>query len=61
MDYSIPNVSKVESFNGSYFKRWQKKVLFLLEMANVAYVLFESRVQETEDQLEPARTVTILN
>lgn len=27
----------------------------------MAYVLFEPRVQETEDQLEPARTGTVLN
>lgn len=51
MDYSILDVSKVEAFNGSYFKRWQKRVLFLVEMAIVAYVLFEPRVQESEDQL----------
>lgn len=61
MDYFIPDVSKVESFNGSYFKRWQKKFLFLLKMANVAYVLFEPRVQESEDQLEPAWSGIILN
>lgn len=51
----ISNVSKIEPFNGSHFKRCQERVLFLLKMTGVAFVLTKAKFEENQKQYEPTR------
>lgn len=62
MDFSIPNISKtldvsnIEPFNGSHFKRLEDRVLFLLEIAGVAFVLIEAKPEDNLEQYKPTRS-----
>ncbi|XP_019198903.1 PREDICTED: uncharacterized protein LOC109192662 [Ipomoea nil] len=50
------NFPKLEQFEGVGFRRWQKKMKFLLAALNVAYVLSTPKPEEREDEtLEATR------
>ena len=44
------NIVKVEKFMGVHFRRWQKKMLFLLTTLNVVNVISTLRPEEHEDE-----------
>lgn len=44
------NFVKLDRFDGGNFRRWQKKVHFLLTTLNVAYVLTQGKPQEAENE-----------
>ncbi|XP_038982179.1 uncharacterized protein LOC120110669 [Phoenix dactylifera] len=47
---SIPDTSKIESFNGMHFKKWQDRVYFVLDMLNFAQYLNKSKpIEGSED------------
>ena len=46
-----PNIVKLEKFVGVDFRRWQKKMLFLLTTLNVAYVISTPRPEDKEDEM----------
>ena len=43
---TIPDVTKIEPFNGSNFKRWQQRIMMLLDIACVAFVLTDLKPEE---------------
>nr|GLL41629.1 uncharacterized protein LOC109192662 [Ipomoea trifida] len=47
---SAINIPKLEHFEGVGFRRWQKKMKFLLAALNVAYVLSTSKPVEQENE-----------
>ncbi|GJS17923.1 hypothetical protein Tco_0412395 [Tanacetum coccineum] len=49
MQMSI-DIVKLDHFDGGSFKRWQKKMQFLLATLNVAYVLTKPCPEESEDE-----------
>ncbi|GKC60540.1 hypothetical protein Tco_1088138 [Tanacetum coccineum] len=49
MQMSI-DIVKLDRFDGESFKRWQKKMQFLLATLNVAYVLTKPYPEESEDE-----------
>ncbi|GJV11122.1 hypothetical protein Tco_1352663 [Tanacetum coccineum] len=44
------NIVKLDRFDGGSFKRWQKKMQFLLATLNVAYVLTKPYPEESKDK-----------
>nr|GMD72496.1 uncharacterized protein LOC109192662 [Ipomoea batatas] len=50
LDFAI-NIPKLEHFEGMGFRRWQKKMKFLLATLNVAYVLSTSKPVEQENEI----------
>ena len=44
------NIVKLEKFDGGNFRRWQKKMYFLLTTLQVAYVLTSDPPQEHDDE-----------
>lgn len=52
----IPDVSKIETFNGSHFNKCQERVLFLFEMIRVVFVPIEAKPEENQEQFEPVRS-----
>ena len=51
------NFMKLDKFLGVDFRRWQKKMLILLNFLNVAYVISTPKPEEKENEtLEEART-----
>uniref|UniRef100_A0A2N9HRF5 Uncharacterized protein n=1 Tax=Fagus sylvatica TaxID=28930 RepID=A0A2N9HRF5_FAGSY len=54
---TAPDMSKLEPFDGNYYKRWSERMLFYLESIHVDFVLFNDRVPD--DVLEPARSASI--
>lgn len=40
---AVSDMSRLEPFDGKFFKRWSAKVLFFLEMLSVSYVLTKER------------------
>ena len=45
------NIVKLEKFDGGNFRRWQKKMHFLLATLQVAYVLTSDPPQEHDDEI----------
>nr|GMC51161.1 uncharacterized protein LOC109168281 [Ipomoea batatas] len=50
LDFAV-NIPKLEHFEGVGFRRWQKKMKFLLAALNVAYVLSAPKPVEQENDL----------
>ena len=44
------DIVKLDRFDGGSFKRWQKKMQFLLATLNVAYVLTNPYPEESENE-----------
>nr|GMD88375.1 uncharacterized protein LOC109192662 [Ipomoea batatas] len=56
LDFAV-NIPKFEHFEGVGFRRWQKKMKFLLAALNVAYVLSTPKLVEQENEtLEATRS-----
>ena len=53
---AVPDMSKLEPFDGNHYKRWSDRLLFYLETIHVDYVLFNDCV--SADMPEPARSVS---
>ena len=47
---STTSFVKLDKFVGNEFRRWQKKMLFLLTTLKVAYVISTPRPSEKEDE-----------
>ena len=54
----IPNMSKLEPFDGNHYKRWSEHMLFYLEAIRVNYVLFDDCVPA--NMAEPACSASTL-
>ncbi|XP_077214618.1 uncharacterized protein LOC143849484 [Tasmannia lanceolata] len=47
---SVSDVTKIEPFNGMFFKRWQQKILMILDISGVEYVLKTAKpIEGSED------------
>ena len=36
---SLPDISRIEPFNGTHYKRWQEKVMFTLDVTDYAFAI----------------------
>ena len=49
----LPNVTKIEPFNGNNFKRWQQKVLAVLDFTKISCAFHEPKLGvESGEKLE---------
>lgn len=44
----VPELSKLEPFDGKHFRRWLQKLMFVLETINFSYVLTEPKSYEND-------------
>ena len=49
---SLPDVSKIQPFSGSYFKRWQEKIHDALDVLNLAEYLTQKAPDEDTEHFE---------
>ena len=49
---AIPDVTKIESFNGNNFRRWQTKLLLVLDIAKVDFVLTKPKPVQGDKNYE---------
>jgi hypothetical protein len=58
----LPDATKIEPFDGNNFKRWQQKVLAVLDFTKISSVLIEPRPdEESEEQSEELRNWEMAN
>jgi hypothetical protein len=58
----LPDATKIEPFDGNNFKRWQQKVLAVLDFTKISSVLTEPRPdEESEEQSEELRNWEMAN
>ena len=50
----IPDVSKIDVFNGSFFKRWQERVFSSLDVMNYADYLTKAKPEEGSEDYDNA-------
>ena len=39
--HTRPNTSKIDPFNGTFFKRWQENVLSAIDVVNLEHILID--------------------
>ncbi|KAF8379797.1 hypothetical protein HHK36_029246 [Tetracentron sinense] len=49
---SLPDTSKIESFNGLFFKRWQERVFSSLDMVNLTHILKDPKPSEDAEKIQ---------
>ena len=37
------DISKIDPFNGTFFKRWQEMVLFAIDVVNLGHILTDQK------------------
>ena len=53
----LPNISKIEVFNGNNFKRWQERVYSILDMHSVAWALIDDKTDANSEAWTQANKV----
>ena len=37
--HTLPDTSKIDPFNGTFFKRWQERVFFAIDVVNLGHIM----------------------
>ena len=45
--HTRPNTSKIDPFNGTFFKRWQERVYSAIDVVNLRLILTDSNLRVT--------------
>ena len=40
------NTSKIDPFNGTFFKRWQERVFFAIDVVNLGHILTDPKPED---------------
>ena len=46
---SLSDISRIELFNGTHFKRWQERVLSTLDVTGYAFVIIDPKSEKEKD------------
>ena len=46
---SLPDISRIEPFNGTHYKRWQEKVLSTLDITGCAFAITDSKLEKEKE------------
>ena len=57
--FAVPDMSKLEPFDGNHYKQWSERMLFYLEAIRVNYVLFDDYVPADMAELASSTYVLI--
>ena len=49
--HTCPDTSKIDPFNGTFFKRWQKRVFSVIDVVNLGYILTDPKLEDGFDLL----------
>ena len=41
--HTRPDTSKIDPFNGTFFKRWQKRVFSTIDVVNLGHILIDQK------------------
>ena len=41
--HTHPDTSKIDPFNGTFFKRWQERVFFAIDVVNLGHILINPK------------------
>ena len=44
--HTCPDISKIDPFNGTFFKRWQERVFSIIDVVNLAHILIDSKSED---------------
>ena len=49
--YTRPDISKINPFNGTFFKRWQERVFSAIDVVNLGHILIDPKPEDGFDLL----------
>ena len=44
--HTRPDTSKIDPFNGTFFKRWQERVFSAIDVVNLGYILTDPKLED---------------
>ena len=44
--HTHPDTSKIDPFNGTFFKRWQERVFFAIDLVNLGHILTDPKPED---------------
>ena len=54
--YTRPDTSKFDPFNGTFFKRWQERVFFAIDVVNLEHILTNPKPKNGSHMLQTWET-----
>ena len=49
--HTRPDTSKIDPFNGTFFKRWQERVFSAIDVVNLRYILTDPKLEDSSHLL----------
>ena len=49
--HTHPDTSKIDHFNGTFFKRWQERVYFAIDVVNLVNILIDPKPKSDSEDL----------
>ena len=49
--HTRPDTSKIDPFNGTFFKRWHERFFFAIDVVNLGYILTDPKPEDNSDLL----------
>ena len=49
--HTCPDISKIDPFNGTFFKRWQDRVFSTIDVVNLRHILTDSKPEDVSHLL----------
>ena len=46
---SLPDISRIEPFNGTHYKRWQEKVMFTLDVTGYTFAITDPKLEKEKE------------
>ena len=46
---SLPDISRIEPFNGTHYKRWQEKVMSALDVTGYSFAITDPKAEKEKD------------
>ena len=44
--HTRPNTYKIDLFNETFFKRWQERVFFAIDVVNLGHILIDPKLED---------------
>ena len=54
--HTHPDTSKIDPFNGTFFKRWQERVFFAIDLVNLGHILTDPKLKDGSHLLPTWKT-----
>ena len=49
--HTRPDTSKIDPFNGTFFKRWQERVFSTIDVVNLGHILIDPKSEDGSESL----------